>query len=255
MARKIKGVPPRRKDERDFEKEMNALYLLPYMQGLARVLGELGPTVSTSAWLHAMTNYKDQFLKVQDGRFPRAAVERWARKVDKYHADEFVRGFFQTAQVDLRPALAGVGKDAVENSIEQSISLIKTIPDTLHDKLTEAYIKAEFKAPLDLAEKEKIFNRIGGSIGYNLRRITRDQSNKLTGRLSQLRQQAAGITHYFWQTSEDDRVRETHEEKNGILFAWESPPQDTGHPGHDIQCRCVAIPNITVSEIKRRYGE
>ena len=255
MARKINGIPPRRKDERDYEKEMNALYLLPYLQGLAEALSELNPNASTSAWLAVMQNYKDQFLKVQDGRFPRAAVERWARKVDKYHTDEFVRSFFQTAQVDIRPAIRGVGERTVEEIIERNISLIKTIPDTLHDKLTEAYIKAEFKAPLDLAEKEKIFNRIGGSIGYNLRRITRDQTNKLTGEMSRLRQTAAGITQYFWQTSEDDRVRETHEEKNGILFDWGLPPQDTGHPGEDIQCRCVAIPNITVSEIKRRFGE
>jgi SPP1 gp7 family putative phage head morphogenesis protein len=74
--------------------------------------------------------------------------------------------------------------------------------------------------------------------------IARDQISKLNGQIDEYRQVDAGITSYTWQTSEDDAVRPSHEVKNGNTYDWDSPPADTGHPGQDYQCRCVAIPNF-----------
>jgi len=73
--------------------------------------------------------------------------------------------------------------------------------------------------------------------------IARDQVNKLNGQLTQLRQQDVGIEEYIWQTAEDERVRPTHEVNDQKTFRWDDPP-DTGHPGFDYNCRCVAIPVI-----------
>ena len=91
-----------------------------------------------------------------------------------------------------------------------------------------------------------------GSAGYNLRRITRDQTSKLIGQLNEERQTNIGITHYVWRTSEDERVRPTHRRNNGVQFAWNSPPIRTGHPGNDIQCRCTADPVLVPT--RRRAG-
>jgi len=81
--------------------------------------------------------------------------------------------------------------------------------------------------------------------GITMRRanlIARDQTTKLNSSLTQLRQESAGITHYIWQTAGDERVRPTHRANDGKKFSWDKPPATTGHPGHDINCRCVAIP-------------
>ncbi len=48
-------------------------------------------------------------------------------------------------------------------------------------------------------------------------------------------------THYVWRTRGDLQVRPSHIENNGKLFAWDNPPE-TGHPGEDYGCRCVAEP-------------
>ncbi len=74
--------------------------------------------------------------------------------------------------------------------------------------------------------------------------IARDQTLKLNGQITATRQQAAGVDRYVWSTSGDDRVRESHAEKEGQTFEWSNPPADTGHPGQDFQCRCVAIPVV-----------
>ena len=48
-----------------------------------------------------------------------------------------------------------------------------------------------------------------------------------------------GIDQYVWSTALDERVRHTHAVNEGVVFRWDSPP-GTGHPGYEIQCRCVA---------------
>jgi len=73
--------------------------------------------------------------------------------------------------------------------------------------------------------------------------IARDQTLKLNGQMMKVRQQNAGITSYTWSTSGDDRVRDEHAALEGEQFDWTSPPAP-GHPGEDIQCRCVAIPFV-----------
>ena len=72
--------------------------------------------------------------------------------------------------------------------------------------------------------------------------IARDQTAKLNSSLTKLRQQSAGITEYRWQTAGDERVRATHRANDGKTFRWDNPPKITGHPGTDINCRCVAVP-------------
>lgn len=45
--------------------------------------------------------------------------------------------------------------------------------------------------------------------------------------------------YYIWRTEEDDRVRSSHAQREGQIFAWDEPPEG-GHPGEDYNCRCVA---------------
>ena len=72
--------------------------------------------------------------------------------------------------------------------------------------------------------------------------IARDQSSKLNAALTQARHEDVGIKKYMWSTSLDERVRDSHADKEGQIFEYTNPPADTGHPGHDFNCRCVAIP-------------
>lgn len=77
--------------------------------------------------------------------------------------------------------------------------------------------------------------------------IARDQILKLNGQAQQLAQTEAGIEEYVWSTSEDERVRESHQALDGRTFSWDEPPTVDGervHPGEAIQCRCVPVPVI-----------
>jgi SPP1 gp7 family putative phage head morphogenesis protein len=81
--------------------------------------------------------------------------------------------------------------------------------------------------------------------------LARDQTLKLGGQLTRLRQTQAGIDKFEWSTSGDERVRPEHEELDGEIFAWDDPP-DAGDgpavPGEDYQCRCIALPILPDDE-------
>ena len=88
---------------------------------------------------------------------------------------------------------------------------------------------------------------LGKSTKKRAKLIARDQTQKVNAAVTQGRQSNLGVTEYIWRTSSDERVRESHKSKNGKRFRWDSPPADTGHPGQDIQCRCVAEPVIELN--------
>lgn len=77
--------------------------------------------------------------------------------------------------------------------------------------------------------------------------IARDQTLKMNGQVNRCRQQGAGVEKYIWSTSLDERVREEHRALEGQTFAWNAPPS-VGHPGEDIQCRCVPLPVLPALE-------
>lgn len=87
--------------------------------------------------------------------------------------------------------------------------------------------------------------------------LARDQVGKLTGQINQSQMEEIGLDLYVWDTSMDDRVRESHAVMQGLLCRWDDAsvcsydggqtwePRPSGavdlHPGQDIQCRCSAL--------------
>mgnify|MGYP000210898992 CR=1 FL=1 len=77
---------------------------------------------------------------------------------------------------------------------------------------------------------------------------------QLNGQITEERQTQAGIEEYVWSTSNDEKVRETHEELDGTTQRWDDPPVsekngDRNHPGGSYQCRCVAVPVLSLDDL------
>lgn len=122
-----------------------------------------------------------------------------------------------------------------------NIQLIKSIRTQYLDKVQNAVMQAMVQGTLnkDLAEQLK---KLGKDVESRAMLIARDQSSKLNAALTRARHEEVGIKKYMWSTSGDERVRASHAEKDGQIFEYTNPPADTGHPGHDVNCRCVQIP-------------
>ena len=135
-------------------------------------------------------------------------------------------------------------EQAMAEGIAENVRLIKTIPEKFHVSLMRDITTIQATEPFNRQALRKVLAKDYQSAGYNLRRITRDQTNKAIGQFNHIRQVDSGIDRYMWQTSMDERVRPTHVDNEGKEFSWDAPPPLTGHPGEDIQCRCIALPII-----------
>ena len=133
-------------------------------------------------------------------------------------------------------------KEAVDEAVAANIALINSIPQQYLDRVEQAVMASLQAGTLNDTLADDLL-KIEGVTKNRAKLIARDQLGKINSRLSQIRQQSLGITHYFWSTSHDERVRARHRRWDGDLIAWDNPPID-GHPGQAIQCRCTAIPDL-----------
>jgi SPP1 gp7 family putative phage head morphogenesis protein len=141
----------------------------------------------------------------------------------------------------------------IDQAVKDNVALIKSIPEQYFQKLEEHVVGAIVSG----ARHEKLKEVVGyvGKVTENRAKlIARDQVSKLNGSINRIRQSSIGIDEYVWSTSKDERVRETHADNEGKRFRWDNPPEETGHPGEDINCRCVAIPYFNLDAMEAEMG-
>ncbi|HHF4933867.1 TPA: phage head morphogenesis protein [Haemophilus influenzae] len=132
-----------------------------------------------------------------------------------------------------------------------NIQLIKSIRSQYLDKVQNAVMQAMVRGSLnkDLAAQIK---DLGKTTEKRAMFIARDQSSKLNAALTQARHEEVGVKKYMWSTSGDERVRESHAEKDGQIFEYSNPPAD---PGHDFNCWCVQIPVLDDSVSQKEISK
>jgi SPP1 gp7 family putative phage head morphogenesis protein len=139
---------------------------------------------------------------------------------------------------DAEPNLAPKIKQWRRENVRLVTRLFKRESKTLEKLLTEGEGRSYKSLAGDIMERLDVTAR-------KAELIARDQTLKLNAQINQERQQAAGITEFAWSTSNDERVRESHQELDGKRFRYDDPPIVDGEPtlpGEAIQCRCVAYP-------------
>lgn len=238
-----RGVPPKRSDEREYYRLMRQEYLTPFLDGVLEEVRRQGATTAAGE-LAAVAAFVEYWRRTRDPAFPVDAIRTWARGLDMRHSKAFmadmkrIPGGPPNSKFKARPE-----PDILEQTIIDSVSLITTIPQDYHGALAVKLARAERIGHLDLNDRRRIFKEVGNLSGYKLRRITRDQSNKLTGALNIHRLSQAGLNKYMWSTSQDERVRPAHASREGLIFELTTGTGVPGdmHPGQAIQCRCVAV--------------
>lgn len=164
--------------------------------------------------------------------------------------DAQLRAAAQAAvSVDIGPLLtAGPVADEVALGIAANTSLIKSIPQQYADRVGNTVLNnvrsgMRYEAIVEQLEQDyEITKRRADT-------IARDQTSKLNASFNEARQTQLGIRKYIWSTSQDERVRDSHADNEGKTFSWDDPPEETGHPGHDVNCRCVAIAVFELDEL------
>jgi len=161
---------------------------------------------------------------------------------NKANKRRFYAAMNEAVGVDLKTLVSNENlEDVLIATTKENVSLIKTIPEQYFNKIETIVFHGTTQGNKALSMLQQIQKQGKVSV-KRAKLIARDQSSKLNSALNQHRQRNVGVEKYVWRTAGDSRVRDDHSNKNGKIFRWDSPPSDTGHPGSDIQCRCIAQP-------------
>jgi SPP1 gp7 family putative phage head morphogenesis protein len=183
-------------------------------------------------------------------------IDQWASRVaaaaagrvDKQATTTIVSSVRSAFGIDITPLMSMSDVRATINLAKAAnVSLIKSVHSTYFDKIGNAVLSGvtQGRRASDLADD---IEKITGVTESRAKLIARDQTGKMNSAITKARHGELGLTEYTWQTSEDERVRDSHAAHDGQVFRWDDPPADTGHPGEDIQCRCVAIPYVKIED-------
>jgi SPP1 gp7 family putative phage head morphogenesis protein len=202
---------------------------------------------------------------------PRGWVQEWqdeALRAARAAAEDVI-GFSRRAHLKALERAVGVRVHLGENWLGRVVDefsrlnagLITGISERMADEIAaETQIAvANGMSPSELAGRIESMFLADGGVGAKraqtrARIIARDQMNKLNSELTRIRASQIGVTDYRWVTQHDERVRPTHQQRDGKKFSWEksmqhqlaarglSAPPDAGHPGEEIMCRCRAEP-------------
>lgn len=154
---------------------------------------------------------------------------------------------------------------ALELSTKTNAQLIKSLSSEHIDQIANLVYANIQQGHTPSQIEENIIN-YGASVN-RAKLIARDQTSKVLGDISRIKQQSAGFEYFQWDTSHDERVRSTHREagrkrtKFGIgVYRWDDLPLVGGRklaPGMDYQCRCVALPiaDWEVEEFQEKEGK
>ena len=240
-----KADPPpissRRIDEREYAGALRRIVLGPLFRRLRSGLSRAAAVSQAIAALDGVD------WTLPEGLVAKEVAARAAR-LDGYHRTRLIQTFRSALGIDIRPTLNDAAiRPLMDAWRRENVSLIRTIPQRLHEGLYQRMSATFAERPFDRQALSRVLSTEFQSTGYNLRRLTRDQTGKAIGQLTQARHRQIGIEEYTWRTSQDERVRPSHAALDGTRQRWDSPPS-VGHPKEDIQCRCVAIPYIPEAE-------
>lgn len=171
-----------------------------------------------------------------------AMIREYGQRVSVYQGSELQRQIRQSLGIEVPLADPRFGQQ-LRTWAAENARLIKTIPDRSLDQVERLVVAGVDRGARWENLREEIEER------FNVSRsraalIARDQVGKFYGQVQHARQTAVGITHYYWRTSLDERVRPSHQVLEGKRIAWDDPPEE-GHPGHPINCRCTAEPDFS----------
>ncbi|MCP3764081.1 minor capsid protein [Domibacillus sp. A3M-37] len=121
-----------------------------------------------------------------------------------------------------------------------NVSYISTIRDEYFPKIESIIYQGVKNGSSPNEIRDQLVKRTGMS-EKRTKFIARDQTGSILGQMTAERHKAMGVSKFKWSTSNDEKVRDSHDKLEGQVFEYADPPA-VGLPGTDYNCRCTATP-------------
>ena len=130
--------------------------------------------------------------------------------------------------------------DFVKSSIEQNVKYIKSIEETMLDKVSTVIFEETKKGTASKVIQEQLMKEFGVS-RRKAEFLAVDQSGSMFGQLTKERHTSMGVSRFTWSDSSDSRVRPEHRNYNGKTYDYTNGANGK-FPGSDYRCRCIGMP-------------
>jgi SPP1 gp7 family putative phage head morphogenesis protein len=211
--------------------------------------------VARDAWTDSVDRVIETLtLRLDTGQLNRSVyLEDIGQRTSRWNDEEWQRTMRAVAGVSI-PLRESWLSNKLSEFVAENAALIKTQSQRIID-----YVGASVRRGVASGRRhEELRDDLIKKFGVEERRaklIARDQVAKLNGDLMELRQRNVGVEEYYWETSRDQRVRDSHKKLQGMLCRWDDDSvysdddgetwksRDSigayvGRPAQDYQCRC-----------------
>lgn len=149
------------------------------------------------------------------------------------------------------------GNKVFAELVSNNAKLIRSLPNTIASEVTQ-YVAKQSIAGIRAEAMIQHIRELAPHISENKARlIARTETAKAQAAITQTRAERLGLQWYVWRTSEDQRVRSSHQHMEGVICNYASPPAPDAlypktkvknpqhyHPGNFPNCRCYAEPIV-----------
>jgi len=161
---------------------------------------------------------------------------------------------------ELQHELQGPVGTRVNELIDENAQYIKSLPADVALQMTKHMESEAYKGSRQAYTYPEFQAMVGDMSMKHAKMIARTETAKAMSALTQARAEQCGHDWYIWHTTENERVRESHQLMNHVLCRFSDPPapeklagkKSAGHynPGNIYNCRCYAAPVILWDEVE-----
>ncbi len=152
-------------------------------------------------------------------------------------------------------------QNIINNQIYENISLIRTLPSDVSEKVVKDIYENALKGKRAKSIEQIIIGQTSKHAKASARLIARTEVSKTSTALTRARSEQLDLHWYVWRTALDgDRVRKSHRNMEGVLVNWNEPPSPESlvgeknvgyyHAGNIWNCRCYPEPLLEVDDVK-----
>ena len=134
--------------------------------------------------------------------------------------------------------------DFMGRKIRENVGYIKNIEEEAYERIEKVVREGVEKGSSAKVIRNSILEQVEITEG-RAQFLAVDQAGSILGQMTAERHKNIGIEKFTWDTSGDERVRDTHRALDGKVFAYDDPPTVGGRqvlPGEDYRCRCISQP-------------
>jgi uncharacterized protein with gpF-like domain len=173
------------------------------------------------------------------------ALGRYFAKSASQRTDAQLKAILKKAGFAIDFELTPAQKDILAATVNESVSLIKSIPKKYLSDV-EGHVMRAAQTGMDVGGLSKKLQQTYGVTRKRASLISRDQNSKATGAFVRARQLELGVRKARWMHSHAGKVpRPTHLANDGKVYdvdkGWYDPAEKQWiQPGELINCRCTS---------------